>query len=125
MSEYVPGTCNIGERERRRRYRVAYAAFALAAAYVLVVAVTSVPAALVVGAFAPLAVGVEWYVQGRESFCVRLAWRGAFSFGGDRGTVSDADARRRDRRHAVELTALALLAAAALTAATYVAVAAA
>ncbi|MGB9985952.1 hypothetical protein [Salarchaeum japonicum] len=123
MSEYVPGTCNIGERERRRRYRVAYAAFALAAAYVLVVSISSTPAVLVLGAFAPLAVGVEWYVQGRESFCVRLAWRGAFSFGGDRGSVNGADARRRDRRHAVELTALSLVAAAAITGVTYAVVA--
>ncbi|MEE6210264.1 hypothetical protein U3A55_08860 [Salarchaeum sp. III] len=124
MSEYVPGTCNIGEQERRRRYRIAYAAFALAIAYVAVVAAASVPAVLVLGAFAPLAVGIEWYVQGRESFCVRLAWRGRFSFGGDRGSVSDADARRRDRRHAAELTAISILAAAVLTAVSYVAVAA-
>ncbi|QDX41081.1 hypothetical protein [Salarchaeum sp. JOR-1] len=123
MSDYVPGTCNIGERERRRRYRVAYAAFALAAAYVLVVAVASVPAILVIGAFAPLSLGVEWYVQGREAFCVRLAWRGAFSFGGDRGSVSRVDARRRDRRHAAELTVISLAAAAVLTGLVYAAVA--
>lgn len=123
MAQYVPGQCNIGRAERRRRYRIAAVGFAVAALYVAWVALSDAPAVLSVGAFAPLAVAVEWYVQGRQAFCVRLATRGAYSVGDEAGRVSSEDARRTDRRYAAKLTALSLAVAAVVTGAVYAALA--
>jgi len=120
MSEYVPGRCNIGRQERRRRYRIAAIGFVVAALYVAWVALSDAPAVLAVGVFAPLAVAVEWYVQGREAFCVRLAARGRYSVEDETGRVESEDARRTDRQYAAKLTALSLLVAALATGAVYV-----
>jgi hypothetical protein len=116
---YRPGACNIGPRERRRRYRLAAGAFLVAAAYLLVVAVSGVPAVFVFGAFVPLSLGCEWCLQGRQSFCATLGFAGRYAFADRAGEVTDEAARRVDRRYAFRLTLLGLLTGAGLSLATY------
>lgn len=116
---YRPGACNIGPHERRRRYRLAAGAFLVAAAYLVVVAVSGVPAVFALGAFVPFSLGCEWCLQGRRSFCATLGFAGRYAFAGQAGEVTDDDARRVDRRYAFRLTLLGLLTGAGLSVATY------
>jgi hypothetical protein len=105
---YRPGACNIGTRQRRQRYRLAGGALLAGVVYVAVVALSSVPAALALGAFVPFSLGVEWYLQGRRSFCAALGFAGRYEFEDDAGEVADTDARTTDRRYAFRLTVLGL-----------------
>ncbi|WP_254535083.1 hypothetical protein [Halomarina litorea] len=64
-SAYRPGYCNIGRAEQRKRYHYALASFLVAVVYAASVLLTSVPTELLLGAFAPLALGCEFFVQAR------------------------------------------------------------
>jgi hypothetical protein len=83
---YRPGVCNIGATERRRRYRYAAVAAAAAVAYAAVVLAWSVPTALLLGLFVPFALGLEFLLQARRSFCASLGFRGRFDLRGDGGS---------------------------------------
>jgi len=122
-TDYRPGVCNIGSRERRRRYRYAGVCAAAAVAYAAGVLVTTLPAALLLGLFVPLSLGTEFLLQARRSFCARLGFRGRFDFGGEDdgpvatdgggSRVTDPAARAADRRYAFRLTVLGVLGGAA------------
>lgn len=116
---YRPGTCNIGTRQRQRRYRLAAVAFLAGVVYVAVVALSSAPTALELGAFVPFSLGVEWYLQGRRSFCAALGFAGRYEFDGGSGEVPDEDARTTDRRYAFRLTVLGLVGGATLSLVAY------
>lgn len=123
QSTYRAGVCNIGERERRRRYTYAAAALVAAGAFVLSVAIGVVPHELVPALFVPLALATEWYLQASKSFCAFLALVGRYSFedAGERGTVSDPDARAADQKYAVRITAISVVVAALVTTVVFVA----
>ena len=119
MSSYQPASCNIGRRQRKRRLAVAVAAFAVAVAYLGAIAAGSLPEALLVGAFVPLAVGFEWGVQAVTSFCVRLALVNRYDFrsdGGTAGSVTDPSDRKADHEYAARITVVACALAGATTA---------
>jgi hypothetical protein len=120
VSTYRPGSCNIGERQRKRRIGVAAAAFTAAAAYAGAVAVGALADPLLVGVFVPLAVGFEWALQASTGFCVRLALLDRYDFrsadGGAAGTVTDPSHRRADHEYAAKITVTAVALAGATTA---------
>ncbi|MFC7142355.1 hypothetical protein ACFQMA_21265 [Halosimplex aquaticum] len=127
MSTYQPASCNIGRRQRKRRLAVAVAAFAAAAVYVGAVAGGFLPRPLLVGVFAPLAVGFEWAIQASTGFCVRLALLSRYDFrtsgdGEASGAVSDPAHRRADREYAAKLTIAGAVLAGVTTALAWVAV---
>ncbi|MCG1003518.1 MULTISPECIES: hypothetical protein [Halobacterium] len=116
MTDYRPGQCNIGSKQRQRRGRIAALAFLAAAALVAAYAAGALPEPLLLAVFVPLAVGFEWAFQAYESFCVRLALAGQYAFGDDRADVPDAANRRTDRLYAAKITATSVVLAAAVTA---------
>jgi len=107
-AQYEAGVCNIGGAERRKRRRYAGVAFGVAAAYLLVVLVSSLPTLLLAGLFVPLSVGFEMALQARRAFCVSLALSGEYAFDDESGPVSAADARATDRAAGLKLAALGL-----------------
>lgn len=115
--------CNIGTRERRQRYGLAACCFAAGAVYLAVLLVRpSTPPVLALGLFVPFSLGIEWYLQGRRSFCATLGFTGRYDFrsdGGDRGRVTSGAARTDDRRYAFRLTLLGILGGLAMTVLTY------
>ncbi|WP_254544549.1 hypothetical protein [Halomarina pelagica] len=124
MNDYDPGHCNIGRAERWRRYRYAAVGFVGAVAYLVVIVAAGAPNALVLGLFVPLALGLEWLVQARTAFCVRLALAGRYDFtgsGGTRGLVRSPANRRADARGALRVTVFSITAAGVATAACYAA----
>ena len=115
---YRPGVCNIGWTEQRKRYRYAAVGGLAALVYLVAVVATGAPAGLVVGAFAPLALAYEFFVQARTRFCVKFALLGRYDFsasGGDAGPVSEPADRRTDAASALAITVASVVAAAVTT----------
>lgn len=104
---YRPGACNIGPAEIERRRRSAIVATALTLGIAVVLVVTGAPALLRL-VIAPFAAGtaISW-LQVVRRFCVAFGSIGVQNFGplGRRVTVADDEARRRDRRVALEMIA--------------------
>ncbi|MWG35750.1 hypothetical protein [Halomarina oriensis] len=122
-TEYRPGVCNIGRTEQRRRYRYAAVGALVTLGYLAALVVTDAPTGLVLGAFAPLALAVEFSIQARTQFCVRFALRGRYDFtgsGGDSGRVTASANRRADTVSAAKVTVFSLLVAGVATGALYV-----
>jgi len=119
MSEYQPGVCNIGRDERRKRRTAGVLGAVAAVGATLFVLATGRPPTTLLWTF-PLWFGAfVGFFQDRLGFCVgfgALARYDLSGSGGDAGTVSEAEAVRRDRRRAVEVLAYAGLAALATTA---------
>jgi hypothetical protein len=121
-STYRPGTCNIGGAARRQRLLVALVAFLGAGGYAAFVTVSGAPTVLLPGLFVPFALGIEYGLQARRSFCATLALQGRYDFrgeGGGTGSVGDPAARRDDRQYALRLAVLGLLGGAVLTGVAY------
>ncbi|MFC5972783.1 hypothetical protein ACFPYI_15710 [Halomarina salina] len=117
-TSYRPGVCNIGRTEQRRRYRYASVGLVATAVYLAAVVTASAPTALVLGAFPPLALAVEFFVQARTRFCVKFALLGRYDFsasGGEAGPVTDAASRRADATFALRITVVSLVTAAVTT----------
>jgi len=122
MSEYQPGVCNIGRDERRKRRTTGVLAAVAAVGATLFVFATGRPATMLLWTF-PLWFGAfVGFFQDRLGFCVgfgALARYDLSGSGGEAGTVSDAEAVRRDRRRAVEVLVYAGIAALTTTAVVY------
>jgi|GEM_PF-321988 len=117
--QYRPGTCNIGADERRRRRRLAGAATVVAAVWTVAVATGQLPSPLLLAVFAPVMLAIEWYIEGRTAFCVRLAATGEYTFSGTTGRVEDAADHDVDISRAVRITVSAGALATAVTAVLY------
>lgn len=118
MVEYEPGVCNIGQDERTRRFRVGLAGFTAAAAFTAWVVATGQPPVYLLGTFVLTTGGFLGYLQARMQFCVGFAAMAQYDLsgsGGDNGTVTEADLRKKDRRRAVELLVYAVALALAAT----------
>ena len=95
----------------------------MAVAYAAAGLTGALPPALLGGVFVPFALGFEFVIQARESFCARLAYLGRYDFpgtgagdgDGETDCVADPTDRRADRLRAARITAVAVAAAAAAT----------
>jgi hypothetical protein len=119
---YRPGVCNIGRTEQRRRYRYAALGALATVGYLAAVIVVDAPTALVLGAFVPLALAYEFFVQARTQFCVRFALLGRYDFtgsGGGTGQVTTPENRRADTTTAAKVTGFSVVAAGLTTALLY------
>ena len=122
MTEYEPGVCNIGARERRRRRWLGVTGFVLAAAYVGVVLYVELPAVVLLGTVAFLFPGFMGVLQDRAAFCAGFAVREQYDFtgsGGDAGSVRDKSAVPKDRVNAAKQVLAAVLGSLVLTGAVY------
>lgn len=118
--EYRPGTCNIGAAERRRRRQFAVVATVAASGWIGAVAIGVLPDPFMLLVFAPVMLAVEWTIEAQTAFCVRLAARGRYSFGGTRARVEDLDDRSVDAARAIRITLSAAAVATVTTALVYV-----
>jgi len=125
MTEYQPGVCNIGRTEQRKRRNMGLASFAAAVAYLAVFLWLDLPDPYLLGVFAPVFGGFIGILQDHFRFCAGFAAIARYDLAGsgdDAGSVTDADAVRRDRKRAFQIVAYAALAAVVVTAVVYVAV---
>jgi len=122
MTEYQPGVCNIGADEQRKRQFAGAAGFLAAMTYVLAVVLADSPTNYLLATFVFLFGGFIGYFQARFRFCVAFAALARYDLsgsGGGTGTISEAEALRRDRRQAVKITLYAAGAATVVTVVVY------
>lgn len=117
-TEYIAGSCNIGNGEVRRRKFVALigAAITLTTATTLFITDQSRVARLSI--FMPAIIFAIGFVQSRKKFCLAYGLAGTFNFGGlgDVKRVQSEEDRKADRKTALSILAQSAMLAVAITA---------
>ena len=117
-TEYIAGSCNIGNGEVRRRKFVALigAAITLTTATTLFTTDQSRVARLSI--FIPAIIFAIGFVQSRKKFCLAYGLAGTFNFGGlgDVKRVQSEEDRKADRKTALSILAQSAMLAVAITA---------
>jgi len=120
--QYIPGVCNIGRAEIKLRKIVGWIALATTVALWAALAAVGASAAWRLVLFVPATVAAIGFLQAAWHFCANFGLRGVLNFGpnvGKTDTVEQAEFRRQDRRKALQIIGLSLLAGAAVAAAAY------
>lgn len=121
-NEYIPGVCNIGRSEIQRRKLIGWSALGatlLLWAFFVVFKVAPTWRLLL---FFPATIAAIGFLQAAWHFCARFGLGGVFNFGpnvGSTDTVAQAEDRRRDRRKALQIIGLSVLAGVVVAAFTY------
>lgn len=105
---YQPGVCNIGPEERRRRRRSGHLGIGSAILFLVAIAVLQLPDYYALASTVMFSAGAVGYLQDRFQFCAEYGRRGAFNLGGldtEPQQVTDAAARKKDRRRAYQIFA--------------------
>ncbi len=121
-AHYVPGVCNIGRAEIRRRRLVGWMALAATAALWIGFAVFSVAPSWRLVLFVPGSIAATGFLQAAWHFCATFGVLGLSNFGPNVGrtdTVEQAEFRRHDRRTAIKIIVLSMLAGVAVAASAY------
>ena len=117
-TEYIAGSCNIGNGEVRRRKFVALigAAITLTTATTLFTTDQSRIARLSI--FIPAIIFAIGFVQSRKKFCLAYGLAGTFNFGGlgDVKRVQSEEDRKADRKTALSILTQSAMLAVAITA---------
>ena len=117
-TEYIAGSCNIGNGEVRRRKFVALigAVITLTTATTLFITDQSRVARLSI--FIPAIIFAIGFVQSRKKFCLAYGLVGTFNFGGlgDVKRVQSEEDRKADRKTALSILAQSAMLAVAITA---------
>jgi hypothetical protein len=120
--QYIPGVCNIGRAEIKLRKIVGWIALATTVALWAALAAVGASAVWRLVLFVPATVAAIGFLQAAWHFCANFGLRGVLNFGpnvGKTDTVEQAEFRRQDRRKALQIIGLSLLAGAAVAAAAY------
>jgi len=121
VSEYIPGTCNIGKAEIRQRQIVALIGLALSVSALIGFLSTKASPSIRLGIFLPLTIFSVGYVQSRKKFCLAFGFMGTFNFArlGKMSKVVDKASLAADRKTAVIILLQSLGLSAAITAVIY------
>ena len=117
MSNYVAGSCNIGQAEIHQRYRVAIIGIVIYLAVSTYLVITDAPTIDRLFIFFPAMAASVGYVQARKKFCLAYGYMGVFNFGkaGDTSAVKDPVALSADRKYATKVLLQSCIPAAVLT----------
>jgi len=121
VSEYIPGTCNIGKAEIRQRQIVALVGLALSVSALIGFISTKASPSIRLGIFLPLTIFSVGYVQSRKKFCLAFGFMGTFNFArlGKMSKVVDKTSLAADRKTAAIILLQSLGLSAAITAVIY------
>lgn len=120
--EYIPGVCNIGRAEVKLRKAIGWIGLMITAALWIALKMAGVSAAWRLVLFLPATVAAIGFLQAAWHFCANFGLRGVLNFGpnvGKTDTVQEAEFRRQDRRKALQIISLSMLAGAVVAAAAY------
>lgn len=119
---YIPGVCNIGRAEVRQRWLIGWVGLAVTVGAWTACPVFGVPPAWRLALFVPASIAATGFLQAAWHFCATFGVLGLSNFGpnvGKTDTVEQAEFRRQDRRTALRIIALSLVAGAVVAAAAY------
>jgi hypothetical protein len=121
VSEYIPGTCNIGKAEIRQRQVVALIGLFLSVSALIGFISTKASPSIRLGIFLPLTIFSVGFVQSRKKFCLAFGFMGTFNFArlGKMSKVVDKASLAADRKTAAFILLQSLGLAAILTIAVY------
>jgi hypothetical protein len=121
VSEYIPGTCNIGKAEVRQRQVVALIGLFLSISALIGFISTKASPSIRLGIFLPLTIFSVGYVQSRKKFCLAFGFMGTFNYArlGKMSKVVDKASLTADRKTAASILLQSLGLAAILTFAVY------
>jgi len=121
VSEYIPGTCNIGKAEIRQRQVVALIGLFLSVSALIGFISTKASPSIRLGIFLPLTIFSVGFVQSRKKFCLAFGFMGTFNFArlGKMSKVVDKASLAADRKTAAIILLQSLGLAAILTVAVY------
>lgn len=102
-SEYIPGSCNIGNGEVRRRQAVAIFGLFLTTFSAVTILATDQSRNSRLSIFVPALIFAIGFVQSRKKFCLAYGLAGTFNFGklGQISKVQSTEDRKADRKTAV------------------------
>ncbi len=102
-SNYVPGTCNIGQGEIKRRQAVAIFGLFLIAISSIGILTTDQDRGARLSIFIPAVIFSIGFVQSRKKFCLAYGLAGTFNFGklGQISKVQSLEDKKADRKTAV------------------------
>ena len=105
MSEYIPGTCNIGKGEIRRRQLVALVGFILTVGTAYGFIKNDAPQGARLGLFMPAMIFAVGWIQSRRKFCLAFGLMGTFNFGklGQLSKVATKEEKEADRKTALSI----------------------
>jgi hypothetical protein len=121
-AEYIPGVCNIGRAEIRQRKLIGWIALAATVGLWIGFSVFEVSRVWRLSLVVPASIAATGFLQAAWHFCATFGVLGLSNFGpkvGTIDTVEQAEFRRQDRRTALKIIALSLLAGAIVAAAAY------
>jgi len=109
---YESGVCNIGPDEIAHRLTLAHIGLLITLGFLALLLVTHVPLPARFSVALPAWGTAVAYLQAWRRFCVAFGTMGVFNFGqvGSTERVADPQSRARDRRRALEIVLLGLLA---------------
>jgi hypothetical protein len=121
-TEYIPGVCNIGRAEVRQRKVIGWIGLAATVVAWIACVVLKVSPLWRLALFIPASIAATGFLQAAWHFCATFGVLGVSNFGPNVGrtdTVEQAEFRRQDRRTALKIIALSLVAGIAVAAAAY------
>jgi len=119
---YIPGVCNIGRAEVRQRWLLGWVGLVVTVLVWIGCAATEVAPAWRLALFVPASIAATGFLQATWHFCATFGVLGLSNFGpnvGTTDTVEQAEFRRQDRRTALKIIALSLVAGAVVATAAY------
>jgi hypothetical protein len=120
--EYVPGVCNIGKAEIHQRWMIGWISLVVGIVMWAAFIAMKVAPAWRLSLFVPATLATVGFLQAAWHFCAKFGLNGVFNFGpnvGKTDTVEQAEFRRQDRRTALQIIGLSVLAGVAVAAAAY------
>ena len=117
MSEYIAGSCNIGQSEIKRRKQGAILGGILYLVTAISFLVTDAPTSTRLISFIPAMLLSAGFIQSRRKFCVAYGFLGIFNFEklGNTKQITINQDLKADRRYAVRLLLQSAVAAIVLT----------
>jgi hypothetical protein len=121
-TQYIPGVCNIGRAEVRQRKLLGWIMLVVTVGSWIVFSVFGVSKVWRLALFVPASLAATGFLQAAWHFCATFGVLGARNFGttvGKTETIEQAEFRRQDRRTALWIITLSLLAGAVFAVAAY------
>ena len=120
--KYIPGTCNIGKAEIQRRWLIGWTSLAVLVVLWACSVVLGISPLCRLLLFFPAMFAAIGFLQAGLHFCAKFGLAGVFNLGPNVGmtdTVEQAENRKKDRRKALAIIGLSLLAGGTIAAVAY------